>query len=726
MLFELRSRPRHSLMGEPSLFKHSWLAISMACLLWALGAPYTLAQAPAERQAQLPLVTAAATSESVRFTAPAKVYEMRLEVFAADGQTLYDSDFKLGNLLDWGLHDQQGQRLADGSYQCVVTVRALYGRASRKQGTVVLQDGQPMLQATQSPQDIKPLNLLAGSDLGNFLALPSKGVALPLTALAHDGQQGRLVSGSGGLSFRTGDFFAGKDVEHMRLTPDGKLGIGVENPQTKLDVAGLIHTSEGIVFPDGSVQTTAYVASGRSLSERAGIQRDGQGRSVTEQGNRPVGTEEGSRLTPNAPASTLNSLAKFINTSGGIGDSIVAESNVTYPKIDVAGTVNASTAFTSNMSIPGNVASNAKQGFWAENILNLSGSPGPNGNIAFQANMYWGGAGYLKWNTNAPGWRFELDAGDSVDAFQIQRVPVGAGSLPASTFMYLSGAGNVGIGTSNPGYKLHVAGGSGTAIYGETNGSAPQAGVYGKTTNAGSYGVWGVTSVNLGYGVFGSANTVAGVSGYGVYGEAGSSGIAVVGMNANTTDGKAAQFNGRVNISGITEITGTLIKPGGSFKIDHPLDPENKFLSHSFVESPYMLNIYNGNVTTDANSAAVVTLPDYFEALNRDFRYQLTVIGTFAQAIIAEEITGNQFKIATSQPNVKVSWQVTGVRQDAWANQHRIPNEELKSESERGYFLHPELYGKDEEKSLDWARNPELMRQLKQQREKAQTQKKPN
>ena len=50
-----------------------------------------------------------------------------------------------------------------------------------------------------------------------------------------------------------------------------------------------------------------------------------------------------------------------------------------------------------------------------------------------------------------------------------------------------------------------------------------------------------------------------------------------------------------------------------------------------------MMNIYNGNVITDANGEAVVALPEWFEALNRDFRYQLTVIGQFAQAIVAEK-----------------------------------------------------------------------------------------
>ena len=112
-----------------------------------------------------------------------------------------------------------------------------------------------------------------------------------------------------------------------------------------------------------------------------------------------------------------------------------------------------------------------------------------------------------------------------------------------------------------------------------------------------------------------------------------------------------------------------------------------------------MMNMYNGNVTTDRRGLAVVILPDYFEVLNRDFRYQLTVIGQFAQAIVAREIHNNRFAIKTSRPGVKVSWQVTGVRHDAWADAHRIPVEEDKG-VERGHYLHPELFGAPPENAI--------------------------
>jgi hypothetical protein len=147
-----------------------------------------------------------------------------------------------------------------------------------------------------------------------------------------------------------------------------------------------------------------------------------------------------------------------------------------------------------------------------------------------------------------------------------------------------------------------------------------------------------------------------------------------------------------LDVGGNANISGTLTKGAGSFKIDHPLAPANKYLYHSFVESPDMMNIYNGNVVTDKHGLATVILPQYFSALNRDFRYQLTVVGQFAQAIIARKVVDNRFVIRTDKPHVEVSWQVTGIRQDAYANAHRIPVEVDKPGQEQGHYLHPELF----------------------------------
>ena len=100
----------------------------------------------------------------------------------------------------------------------------------------------------------------------------------------------------------------------------------------------------------------------------------------------------------------------------------------------------------------------------------------------------------------------------------------------------------------------------GKAIFGEAAGD-DGTGVHGQGEDRGVYGLgWGST----GRGVYGLATDPSGVN-YGVYGETWSS------------NGYAGYFQGRVRV------TGNLSKGGGSFKIDHPLDPENKYLQHSFV-----------------------------------------------------------------------------------------------------------------------------------------------
>ncbi|MCX5689431.1 MAG: hypothetical protein NTV94_06530 [Planctomycetota bacterium] len=162
------------------------------------------------------------------------------------------------------------------------------------------------------------------------------------------------------------------------------------------------------------------------------------------------------------------------------------------------------------------------------------------------------------------------------------------------------------------------------------------------------------------------------------------------------------QLTGAGNLS----VTGSLSKGGGSFKIDHPLDPANKYLYHSFVESPDMMNIYNGNVTTDAQGFATITLPEYFEALNQDFRYQLTVVDAdnasdeFILVKVTEKVKDNRFSIRASKGNSEVSWQVTGIRHDAWAQQNRIPNAVEKVGAEKGRYLHPTAFGKTQAESI--------------------------
>ncbi|MBI3896482.1 MAG: hypothetical protein HY313_11190, partial [Acidobacteria bacterium] len=338
------------------------------------------------------------------------------------------------------------------------------------------------------------------------------------------------------------------------------------------------------------------------------------------------------------------------------------------------------------------------------------------------ARMLIDGSGNVGIGTATPGSKLEVNAGTggagiavkNGGGFGLKINPWGGGSndvnldsvsnngkvhlgrdVTASNWTFESG--NVGIGTASPTSALHVfnnTSGSGIvlsadAIAGEC-GSTGCAGMEGISTGSNGVGVYANSSGSNGSGILAFAS--------------GSSGIAV---NAIASGGasQAGTFSGNVTINGNLTVTGT--KAG--FKIDHPLDPAYKYLVHTVVESPDMMSLYNGNVVLDANGEAVVTMPEWFEALNREFRYQLTCIGGFAPVYVAGEIDGNQFRIAGGKPGMKVSWQVTGVRQDPYAEANRIKVEEEKTGGERGLYLHPEVYGQPKEKGIEYAHRPPEM-----------------
>ena len=212
--------------------------------------------------------------------------------------------------------------------------------------------------------------------------------------------------------------------------------------------------------------------------------------------------------------------------------------------------------------------------------------------------------------------------------------------------------------------------------------------------------------------ILGTSDTNVGVQGvcqggynFGVVGISPNCGVAAF----NPNNANAAYLAGPSNaawLNGEVYVSERLWKAGGGFRIDHPGDPENRYLSHSFVESPEMKNIYDGVVTTDAEGTGIVVLPDWFELLNRDVRYQLCPIGKPAPNLhVAEVVKDGQFKIAGAPPDTAISWQVTGVRKDRWAQANSIQVEEQKQESERGFYLHPHLHGQSEESSMGLKRH---------------------
>ena len=300
------------------------------------------------------------------------------------------------------------------------------------------------------------------------------------------------------------------------------------------------------------------------------------------------------------------------------------------------------------------------------------------------------GIGVVGWQTSSTG-GIGIQGRSNVGGIAVEGIAPGTGVHGVTTGSAGGGARGVWahasstVGSPTALYAEHVAP-SGSAVLGASYGTGNNVGVYG--VSSGSAG---------GVGVLGQVITNA----------AGATTVGIRGIQGPAPTAYAGYFDGRV------QVTTTLSKGAGSFKIDHPLDPENKYLYHSFVESPDMMNVYNGNVVTDGEGFAVVELPEWFEALNRDFRYQLTVVDGadergFVQVKVARKIAGNRFAVRTSAPRIEVSWQVTGIRKDPFAERNRIPVEEAKPEGERGTYLHPEAWGVPSSKGLDERARPRL------------------
>jgi hypothetical protein len=229
----------------------------------------------------------------------------------------------------------------------------------------------------------------------------------------------------------------------------------------------------------------------------------------------------------------------------------------------------------------------------------------------------------------------------------------------------------------------HSTGGTGgigvKVVGGDSSGGAAGAGVegIGGSSTSGSAGAGGY---------FKGGDSTSGTAGSGI----------VAAAAFSTLQGKslAGEFRGDVWING------RLTVGGSGSQIDHPLDPEHRVLNHSFVESPEMLNVYNGTIILGDEGKALVQLPEWFEALNKEFCYQLTPIGVSTSLFIEEEIHNNQFQIGGGSPGLKVSWQVTGIRKDKYAETYPIAVEKEKTPEQVGKYLHPQVFGKSIEDSI--------------------------
>ncbi|MDH4156730.1 MAG: hypothetical protein OEW00_05585 [candidate division Zixibacteria bacterium] len=509
------------------------------------------------------------------------------------------------------------------------------------------------------------------------------------------------------------------DGATVRLeTISDQVGIGTSSPSAKLDVAGTARMT-GFSMPTGAsnsyVLTADAAGTGSWQPAPGGISGSGT-----------VG------YVPKFQTTTSLANSGIIDIGGNIGIGTNAPGSHRLLVTSASGGVAGATAFLENTSTSG-IALIAENN---SSDLTLLASQLGSGSI-FRCDSYTGGwhpvftvqnDGRTLIGSSAAPAGLEL-YGDAIFYDSTMRVDangirVGDGGTPSMTAMmamdrtysFSSSSWRYGINidveNKGTGYMcgLRAEAGDASSLGGV---GCNTYGVMGRcyTDNGDRRGVYGYSTATYNtneqgdsYGLYGHG--WAGDTVYGVYG------FAEYGNYAYGVYGRA-QYADYANYAGYFQgnvtVTGTLSKGGGSFKIDHPLDPENKYLYHSFVESPDMMNVYNGNIVLDDRGEAAVQLPDYFGALNKDFRYQLTAIGAPGPNLyVAEEISGNSFTIAGGAPGMKVSWQVTGVRKDAFAEANRIQVEVDKPEVHRGLYIHPEAFGLSEEKSIHYEHNRKI------------------
>ena len=210
-------------------------------------------------------------------------------------------------------------------------------------------------------------------------------------------------------------------------------------------------------------------------------------------------------------------------------------------------------------------------------------------------------------------------------------------------------------------------------------------------------GVSGQTNYRDGYGVFGQNFDLTGPLTSNSVGVGGVGYIGVLGQSSDNVNGAGVASLDNIIALGTLTVSGTK-----NFRIDHPQDPENKYLNHFSIESNEVLNIYRGTVAFDAVGNAVVQLPEWFNAVNKNASYQLTPIGGYAPIYIAEKIKDGRFVISGGMAGMEVSWAVYAERNDPYLVQHPEAREVevQKSEREAGKYLRPDLYNQPAEKGI--------------------------
>ncbi len=572
------------------------ISLILVCSLLTLGVTPALGQeARKDGPDKNPIVTASVTTDGVRISAPSAVVQLRLEVYDDAGQKLLDTEQRGGNVLDWHLQGSAGERVADGTYLCVVTVKDPSGRQSQKLGLVSVNAQSATLRssgvAELSPGQAQVLGPIEGEDVG--LAVVPAEDAQPVTVLANTGDEAQLTRSRGPLSFRLGDFFSANDREQMRLTEEGNLGIGTTRPKAKLDVAGMIRAREGFLFSNGSALN------------------------VNDRGALSLTNSDGS-VTPNVVGSgTPNRITKWADNAGTLGDSVITEASgnvglgVASPGdlLDVAGPPNAAgrtgihvrtTAATGNSTL---YFDNDRGNFSAYGGLLTGGSA--------NTSPFFGVTRADK--------TFLIADGPSSLGLGIGTLvpkPVLFGTANAER-MRIDGSGNVGIGTTNPSAKLEVAGNV-------------------KLSGAGSSLVFpdgtSMTTAAGGGGSMSGTNIVNAVNDLATAGTINDTRLSsnVARLNSANTFAASQSVNGNVTASGVITANGRVESNSGGFKFPDGT-VQTTAVSNSGVGKTYTTSLANEIEITRSGAQVVgLNLPAGTYLLNVTLEFENRANEVFA------------------------------------------------------------------------------------------------
>ena len=492
------------------------------------------------------------------------------------------------------------------------------------------------------------------------------------------------------------------------------VGFGTTAPTTKVDVNGLATIRSGLLMQSGAAAASSAVNS--PYVDLIGSSYNSSTKAAVPQRFRWQVIVSGNNTS--APSGSL-ALGYGTTSASGTGLSISPKGIITFAKGQTFPGTSGGTTGTTIKAGSGLTASTSG----TTETLGLDTTKVP---LLAAANTF----------TSVETFNSSVAIGGASDA--VARLVVTGAATSNGTAIIGSGGTGEGayglVGYGSQGTSSYVDGGSGAYFGGGAASNYGGSGVYmqggtGKYPGSGAV-LYGANDSAATYGgdggdLFGgSSNTAYGGAGAQIFGGgsqsgAGGMGAFIEGGSSNSSAGgdgiEAVAGQGTAGsvyagyFAGDVKVTGTLSAGAKNFQIDHPLDPANKYLNHTSIESSEMVNIYSGNITTDDLGVATVQLPNWFEIVNGDFRYQLTVLGKFAQAIVSQKIENHQFKISTNVSNVEVSWQVTGVRHDGYAKAHPLVVEQAKPASERGFYMHPELYGQPSNKQTEWGRHPEMM-----------------